>query len=86
MAAQDNDTGTPAHRIQFDEPIHPVVLRHSNASKNGEKESMPSEKVHSIDDEEQARRIADEDLNRIHKQVSSSPPPLCCSGNHVPSQ
>lgn len=55
-----NDNITPSH-VQFADGIHPAKKRIS---------PVPSlEKELDIDDEERARRIADEDFNHKKKQV-----------------
>ncbi|KAJ9154879.1 Potassium transporter 5 [Pleurostoma richardsiae] len=67
---KDNDP--PSQRIQFDDAILPIAQRTSATSKSRETvQFTPSEKARSIDDEERARQIAEEDLNRRHKQTYS---------------
>jgi hypothetical protein len=59
------------HRIQFRDEIHPVKT--SNSRVHPIEKSSPSiiEKEASYDEEEKALRIANEDLNRKKKQVST---------------
>lgn len=56
-------------RIRIAEPIRPVHSGVSRASDTKEDINTALEQSLSIDDEEKARRIAEEDLNHSHKQV-----------------
>lgn len=59
----------PEH-IRITEPIRPVRTGLSRASDTKESANPAAlEKVISIDDEEKARQIAEQDLNHVHKQV-----------------
>lgn len=78
---KDDAPEGPSQRIQFDDAIRPVPQRVSvgvqtpdpKGSVLSERVSeRTSEKTHDIDDEEKARQIADEDLNKKRKQVSGN--------------
>ena len=59
-----------SERIRFEEPIQPVHTGlSSHPSDNKENIHPISERAFRIDDEEKARKIAEEDLNTSHKQV-----------------
>jgi len=78
MAAQSEGPG----RIQFAEGVQSKLEKHQvMAGINGLSEKVPSQDLDDLDNEEKARKIAEEDLSQKRKQVRPSasppsPPPL----------
>jgi KUP system potassium uptake protein len=67
----EDDTPDAAGHIQFGDSIQPVRKSSRVADDIVAMEASASEKSRPVDDEEQARRIAEEDLHTHRKQVSS---------------
>lgn len=67
----EEDVSEPARGIQFSDGIQPARTNsHApGVDDTAAKDTSTSEKTLPIDDEEQARKIADEDLNTHRKQV-----------------
>lgn len=80
MASNDSAEGVAQQSIQFVDPSNtaPARLKTTDAATPDAKASLVSEKIsdgpfegtNDIDDEEKARQIADDDLNKKRKQVS----------------
>ncbi len=62
-----------APHIQFDDSILPIPRKSDSlAIKDPGRLSIASEKRRDLDDEENAKRIAEEDINGSRKQVSAA--------------
>lgn len=73
MASNDPDEGVTQQRIQFLDStiVSPARSKEMGLADPNVKGPMVAERISAdIDDEEKARRIADEDLNKKRKQVS----------------